>query len=107
MLNSVSKSPIYLQELGFDVEWDVNEDVFTQQKRDGSIICSNLPFSLKKEVFQHLKNIDQPFILLCPSTCLHTKYFYELFKDEKMQLMGKRLSKRITAVTIRFTSAGR
>jgi len=87
MLNSVSSSPKYLQELGFEVEWSASEDMFTQQKREGSIIVSNLPFSIKKEVFQHLKNIDQPFIILAPSTCIHTKYFYELFKDEKIQLI--------------------
>ena len=87
MLNSISSSPQYLQELGFEVEWSASEDVFTQQKRDSSIICSNLPFSLKKEVFQHLKTIDQPFIILAPSTCLHTKYFNEIFKDEKIQLI--------------------
>jgi len=48
---------------------------------------SNIPFSLKKENFQHLKTIDQPFIILAPSTCLHTKYFYELFKNEMKQLI--------------------
>ena len=31
MYNSVSKSPIYLQELGFDVDWDVNENIFTHK----------------------------------------------------------------------------
>jgi len=87
MLNSVSNSPKYLQELGFDVQWNENEDIFLEDKREDSIIVTNLPFSLKKEIFQHLKNIDQPFILLCPSTCLHTKYFNEIFKDEKIQLI--------------------
>jgi len=87
MLNSVSNSPIYLQELGFDVEWNVNEDIFLEPKRENSICVTNLPFTLKKEIFQHLKTIDQPFIILAPSTCLHTKYCYELFKDEKIQLI--------------------
>jgi hypothetical protein len=87
MKDSVSKSPIYLQELGRDVEWNTTEDIFTQNKRDDSIIVSNLPFSIKKEIFQHLKNIDQPFIILAPSTCLHTKYFFETFKDENIQLI--------------------
>ena len=86
MLNSVSNSPIYLQELGFKVEWNVNEDILTTQKRDG-LVVTNIPFGIKKEIFQHLKEIDQPFILLAPSTCLHTKYFNEIFKDEKIQLI--------------------
>ena len=87
MLNSVSNSPIYLQELGWDVDWNVNEDIFNQQKRDDSIIVSNIPFTLKKEIFQHLKDIDQPFILLAPSTCLHTKYFNQIFANDKIQLI--------------------
>ena len=87
MLNSVSKSPIYLQELGRDVEWNTTEDIFTQKKRDDSIIVSNLPFSIKREIFQHLKEVDQPFIILAPSTCLHTKYFNEIFSKEKIQLI--------------------
>jgi len=86
MLNSVSNSPIYLEQLGLDVEWNVNEDIFTQQKRDG-LVVTNIPFNLKKEIFRHLKDIDQPFILLAPSTCLHTKYFLETFKDDKIQLI--------------------
>jgi hypothetical protein len=87
MLDSTSFSPIYLQEMGFDVEWNVNEDIFTQQKREDSTIVTNLPFTLKKEIFQHLKEIDQSFIILAPSTCLHTKYFFEIFKNENIQLI--------------------
>ena len=84
---STSNSPIYLQELGFDVEWNTNEDILLNRKRDDSIIVTNLPFMLKKEIFQHLKEIDQPFIILAPSTCLHSKYFLETFKNENIQLI--------------------
>jgi hypothetical protein len=48
MMDSTSFSPIYLQELGFDVEWNVNEDIFTQQKREDSMVTTNIPFTLKK-----------------------------------------------------------
>ena len=57
------------------------------KKKNDSICVSNLPFSIKKEIFQHLKDIDQPFIILAPSTCLHTKYFNEIFAKEKIQLI--------------------
>jgi len=87
MKDSMSNSPIHLQELGFDVEWNVNEDILLEPKRENSICVTNIPFTLKKEIFQHLKDIKQPFIILAPSTCLHTKYFLELFKDEKIQLI--------------------
>ena len=46
-----------------------------------------MPFSLKKEIFQHLKMIDQSFIILAPSTCLQTKYFNQIFANDKIQLI--------------------
>ena len=69
------------------VVWEVCENVHLCIVVVDSIIVSNLPFSIKKEIFQHLKNIDQPFIILAPSTCLHTKYFNEIFSKEKIQLI--------------------
>jgi hypothetical protein len=90
MLNSVSSSPLYLQELGFQVEWSATEDFFQQEKRENSVCVSNCPFSLKKEVLHHLKQIDQPFILIISSTVLNTKYFLETFGDDKrIQLITK------------------
>jgi len=90
MLNSVSSSPLYLQELGYTVEWSASEDFFKQEKRENTVVCSNCPFSLKKEVLQHLKNIGQPFILIISSTVLNTKYFLEsLASDKRIQLIIK------------------
>jgi len=45
MLNSVSSSPLYLQELGFNVEWNTSQDFFLQNKRENSAVVSNCPFS--------------------------------------------------------------
>jgi hypothetical protein len=86
MLDGNSPSADHFTDLGFNVEWS-KEDFFLQAKREGTTVVSNCPFSLKKEVFHHLKTINQPFILLAPSSCLHTKYFLETFKDEKIQLI--------------------
>jgi hypothetical protein len=83
MLNSLSSSPLYLQELGFKVEWNTSHDFFQQEKRENALVVSNSPFSLKKEVLQHLKQIDQPFILIISSTVLNTKYFLETFGNDK------------------------
>jgi hypothetical protein len=47
MLNSVSSSPLYLQELGFQVNWNTSSDFFQQEKRENSVCVSNCPFSLK------------------------------------------------------------
>ena len=90
MLNSLSNSPLYLQELGCTVEWDTSFDFFQQEKRENAVVVSNCPFSLKKEVLQHLKQIDQPFILIISSTVLNTKYFLETFgNDKRIQLIIK------------------
>ena len=90
MLGSLSNSPLYLQELGFQVEWDTSSDFFLQEKRENSVCVSNCPFSLKKEVLQHLKHIDQPFILIISSTVLNAKYFLEIFgSDKRIQLIIK------------------
>jgi hypothetical protein len=87
MLDGLSPSAQYLTELGFDVEWG-KEDFFEEEKREDTILVSNCPFSLKKEVLQRVKFIDQPFILLLPSTVLHTKYFLETFgNDKRIQLI--------------------
>jgi len=90
MLNSASSSPQYLQELGFQVEWDTSSDFFLQEKRENAVCVSNCPFSLKKEVLQHLKQIGQPIILVISSTVLDTKYFLETFStDKRIQLIIK------------------
>ena len=90
MLNSVSSSPLYLQELGFQVDWNTSSDFFQHEKRENAVCVSNCPFSLKKEVLQHLKQINQPFILIISSTVLNTKYFLETFCDDKrIQLIIK------------------
>jgi hypothetical protein len=90
MLNSLSSSPQYLTELGFDVEFSTSDDFFLQDKRENSVVVSNCPFSMKKEVLQHLKNIDQPFILIISSTVLNTEYFFETFgTDERIQWIIK------------------
>jgi len=90
MLNSLSSIPQYLQEMGFNVEWSKNDDFFQQEKHENSVVVSNCPFSLKKEVLHHLKQINQPFILIISSTVLNTKYFLETFgTDKRIQLIIK------------------
>jgi hypothetical protein len=90
MLNSASSSPLYLQELGFNVEWNTSHDFFQQEKRENAVVVSNIPFSKKKMVLEHLKEIDQPFILIISSTVLNTTYFLETFgNDKRIQLIIK------------------
>lgn len=72
------KQKEYFNEMGFDIIHE-DEDFFKNNK--GDIIIDNPPFSKKKEVFIRLKELDKPFILICPSVMLSYKYFQVLFKD--------------------------
>ena len=89
----------YLTELGFNV---IHEpiDFFTNDR--GDMIVTNPPFSKKKEVLTRLKELDKPFIIICPSSMINTKYVRHLFKDDKLQIIipHKRISfvKKINGV---------
>jgi len=56
MLDGLSPSAQYLTELGFNVDWDSNY-FFEEEKREDTVIVSDIPFSLKKKVL-----IDQPWL---------------------------------------------
>ena len=71
--NKDSLSPDYLRELGCSV---VSEDVDFFQSNLAEIIISNPPYSFKKKVFERLRQINKPFILLCPVSTI-TKAFYQ------------------------------
>ena len=73
------KQKEYFKEMGFDIIHE-DEDFFKNNK--GEIIIDNPPFSKKKEILSRLKEIDKPFILICPSMMLSYKYFHELYKDQ-------------------------
>tara|TARA_R110002096_G_scaffold166948_2_gene336537 strand:+ start:578 stop:1051 length:474 start_codon:yes stop_codon:yes gene_type:complete len=73
------KQKEYFKEIGFDIIHE-DEDFFKNNK--GEIIIDNPPFSKKKEILSRLKEIDKPFILICPSMMLSYKYFHELYKDQ-------------------------
>ena len=89
----------YLKELGFNV---IQEPIDFFENDKGDIIISNPPFSKKKEVFTRLKELDKPFIIICPSIMINTKYIKKLFKDETLQIIipNKRISfiKKINGV---------
>tara|TARA_R110001592_G_scaffold355847_1_gene656953 strand:- start:829 stop:1320 length:492 start_codon:yes stop_codon:yes gene_type:complete len=68
------------KEMGFDI---IHEDRdFFSYTPDYDICIDNPPFSKKKEVLQRLKELNKPFILICPSMMLSYKYFQQLFKNE-------------------------
>ncbi len=75
-----------LTDLGFPVIHN-DDDFFESDK--GEIIVSNPPFSKKKEVFARLKELGKPFIMICPSAMINTRYIAKLYSDdeEPLQIM--------------------
>jgi len=75
----------FLTELGFEVVCK-EEDFFEVDY--GDIIVTNPPFSKKKEVFTRLKELDKPFLIICPCSMITAQYFRNLFfKDEHIQII--------------------
>ena len=73
------KSGDYLTQLGLNV---IHEQIDFFENDVGDIIVSNPPFTKKKEVFTRLKQLDKPFIIICPSSMINTQYIRNLFKNE-------------------------
>ena len=90
--NKIIWSPFYgdgqqkehFKELGFDIIHEP-EDFFETNK--GEIIIDNPPFSKKKEVFTRLKELDKPFIILCPSSMINTQYIRNSYKNQNLQVI--------------------
>ena len=79
-----SQSATHLRNLGHEVVWE-DCDFFTNDY--GDILVSNMPFSIKKDVLTRLKQLDKPFLMIYPTQSLQTKFFKDLFKDEKIQII--------------------
>jgi len=75
-----------LEKLGFDV---IHEpiDYFSEQPEKWDIQITNPPFSIKKQWFTRSKQLNKPFIILCPINILATNYMRELFADEPLQII--------------------
>jgi hypothetical protein len=76
----------HLQDLGFNV---IHEDIDFFKEDRGDIIVTNPPFTKKKEVFTRLRELGKPFIIICPSSMINTKYIRELYCDcdDKLQII--------------------
>lgn len=68
----------HLRKLGFTVIHD-KIDFFKDNKLKYDILVSNCPFSKKKQVFTRLKELDKPFIMICPASMITTQYIRKLF----------------------------
>jgi hypothetical protein len=80
------KSGEYLRELGFEV---IHEPIDFFEEDRGEIIVSNPPFSKSKEVFERLKELGKPFIVIMPSQKINTGYIRNSFMNtpEPLQII--------------------
>ena len=61
----------------------IHEDTdFFENSFEYDMIISNPPFRFKKQIFQRLKEIGKPFIMICPITTLGYKYFLDNYTNE-------------------------
>ena len=81
------KQKEYFKDMGFDIIHE-DKDFFSYVPKY-DIIIDNPPFSKKKEVFKKLKELDKPFIIICPSMMLSYKYFQEGFSDDIQLIIPK------------------
>ena len=76
-----------LRELGFDV---IHEPIDFFEHNKGDIIVSNPPFTLKKEVFTRLIELDKPFIMVSSQQLIFTQYFRNIMIGKHLQLIVPR-----------------
>jgi len=76
-----------LKDLGYDV---IHEPIDFFENNKGDMLISNPPFSKKKEVFTRLKELDKPFIMICPSSMLNTQYIRDLFMNKLQIIIPRR-----------------
>ena len=66
-------------------------DFFTvDAHKNMECIISNMPFSIKKEVFTRLKKLNKPFIMIVPISTICTQYMINLFKGELQLIIPKK-----------------
>lgn len=74
------KQKEYFAEMGFDI---IHEDKdFFAYEPNFDIIIDNPPFSKKRQVFERLKELDKPFMILCSSVLMISPWFFKMFKDD-------------------------
>ena len=68
----------YLREMGHSV---IHENIDFFESDEGEIIVSNPPYTKKKQVLQRFKELNKPFIIICPISMINTNYYRDIFGD--------------------------
>ena len=87
MLNSKSKSPQYLTELGFEVKAYTNLDCrrYGEEFKDNyDCIITNPPFKtdLKRSILRHFYQLDKPFVIVMNVMNVFSKYMRDIFGED-------------------------
>ena len=83
------KSGEYLQDLGFKVEHH-KIDFYDEPSFAYEIIISNPPYSSKAKIFQKLREINKPFMMLVPVATITKGFLRTHFKDEIQIVIPKK-----------------
>ena len=78
------ESKKFFEELGFNV---IHKKIDFFENNLGDIIISNPPYSMKKKIFERLKKLGKPFIMICPVAVIITKYLRTIFDEGDIQIM--------------------
>tara|TARA_R100000654_G_scaffold74846_2_gene110263 strand:- start:1057 stop:1530 length:474 start_codon:yes stop_codon:yes gene_type:complete len=73
------KQKQYFSNMGFDI---IHEDRdFFQYTPDFDIIIDNPPFSNLRKILEKIKELENPFMLLMPSSKINAIWFLKMFKE--------------------------
>tara|TARA_R110000796_G_scaffold94598_1_gene199504 strand:+ start:401 stop:874 length:474 start_codon:yes stop_codon:yes gene_type:complete len=67
-----------METLGFNV---IHKDIDFFENNLGDVLISNMPFSKRRVIFERLKELGKPFIMVGLSSYLSNKWFMNLFGD--------------------------
>ena len=90
------KQKEYFEEMGYKI---IHEDKdFFSYIPDYDICVDNVPFSKVRDILIKLKEIDKPFIIICPNHTFQYKFFQRPFK-KYLQLIIPNKRMRFTHLT--------
>lgn len=82
------RSKDILNSIGYENVIHNDVDFFTHyDKYEYDIIISNPPFSIKKKIFDKLREIDKQFIMIVPVSIITKQFFMDKYKDEDISIL--------------------